>query len=64
MLEVFIERWCTPDGTVDYRWSVWRDGRRVEMGREAQSSAAASEREARAYCRDALRCEPDRITRL
>ncbi len=26
MIEVFIERWTRPDGTTEYRWSVWRDG--------------------------------------
>ena len=32
MLEVMIEQWKNLDGSVDYPWSVWRDGVRVHMG--------------------------------
>ena len=32
MLEIMIEQWKNLDGSVDYPWSVWRDGVRVHMG--------------------------------
>ena len=63
MIEVMIERWTALDGSVDYRWSVWRDGRRVEMG-GPHATADASEAAARQFCRAELGCEPDRLTRL
>ena len=62
MIEVIIERWSGPDGGT-FRWSVWRDGRRVEMG-GPYGTAEASEQDAIAFCRGALGREPDRITRL
>ncbi len=37
MIEVVIERWSRPDSTTEYRWSVWRDGHRIEMGGKAFS---------------------------
>ncbi len=63
MLEVIVERWSDFDGTVDYRWSVWKDGKRVEMG-GPHEDADASEAEAVAFCRRRLGADPDRVTRL
>ncbi len=39
MFEVVIERWTGPDGATEYRWSLWRDGYRVEMGNTAFPNA-------------------------
>ena len=61
-VEVMIERW-TIAGATDYRWSVWRDGKRLAMG-GPHPSFEASEADARAACRKALGREPDRVTRL
>jgi len=63
MLEVYVERWSAPDGKVAYPWSAWDGGRRVTMG-EAFDSAEAAEEAARAWCREALGREPDRVRRL
>jgi hypothetical protein len=30
--ELIIERWTNLNQSIDYRWSVWVDGRRVQMG--------------------------------
>lgn len=62
MIEVIIERWSGPDG-VSFRWSVWQDGRRVEMG-GPHADADASEAAARAWCDERLKRPPDRVTRL
>ena len=63
MLEVIIERWTARDGAVDFRWSLWRDGRRIQMG-GPHSSGELSEASALEFCRKTLDCPPDRITRL
>jgi hypothetical protein len=63
MLEVIIEQWSNPDGSVDYLWSVWRDGRRIEMS-DMYDSLDEAEAEARAYCSDTLMTAPDRVTHL
>ena len=63
VIEVIIERWTQRDGTIDYLWSIWRDGKRAAMG-EPRRSADAAESEALESCRRSLHREPDRITRL
>lgn len=62
MIEIVIERWTGPDGT-EFRWSVWRDGARIEMDGpypEADDAEAA----AVDYCAKALGRKADRVTRL
>jgi len=61
--ELIIERWTNLNQSTDYRWSVWVDGKRVQMG-GPHKAADESEREGRAYCREALAQQPDRVTRL
>jgi hypothetical protein len=63
MVELIIERWSSFDGSVDYRWSVWHDGKRVQMG-GPHTTADASEADALGFCNKALRVQPDRVTRL
>ncbi len=62
MVEIIVERWSHRDRHVDFLWSVWKDGRRVEMGGPL-ADAAAAEEGARKYCREAG-LEVDRVTRL
>ncbi len=47
MIEVVIERWTRPDSTTEYRWSVWRDGHRIEMGGKAFSDGDDADIETR-----------------
>jgi hypothetical protein len=63
MIEIVIERWKQRDGQVDFLWSIWRDGKRQTMG-QAFETAEAAEAAALEVCRQALRCAPDRVTRL
>ena len=53
MTELIIERWTNLNQSIDYRWSVWVDGRRVQMG-GPHKTADESEREGRANCRKEL----------
>lgn len=62
-LDIVIERWSNFDKSTDYRWSVWQGGSCVHMG-GPHSSVEECEREAVAFCRKDLQCEPNRIERL
>jgi hypothetical protein len=64
VVEIVIERWTGLDGTVDYRWSLWRSGHRLGMGPDVHLSSEACEADARQHCQRSLGVEPDRITRL
>jgi hypothetical protein len=63
VIELIVERWTHLNRTTDYRWSVWIDGKRAEMG-GPHGTGEESERAGREYCRDALARDPDRVTRL
>ncbi|MEX2297918.1 MAG: hypothetical protein WD715_10905 [Dongiaceae bacterium] len=63
MLEVMIEKWSNRDGSDDYLWSLWQDGKRVTMGGHFDSADAAVEA-ARRYCDERLGREPDRMTHI
>ena len=63
MVELVIERWSNVDGSSHYLWSVWHDGKRLEMsGRIAAPESA--EAQGRAWCEKSLGRSPDRVTRL
>ena len=63
MIELIIEQWTNLDGSNHYHWSVWQDGKRVEMsGRIAGVESA--EALGRAWCEKSLGRGPDRVTRL
>jgi len=64
VIEVVIERWSNADGSTDYRWSLWKDGRRLKMAATALPSAGECESEALADCRRSLNAVPDRVTHL
>jgi hypothetical protein len=63
MIELIIERWSNPDGSSHYLWSVWRDGKRVEMSRHI-ASAEGAEALGRSWCEQTIGRPPDRVTRL
>ncbi len=63
MIEVVLERWTGADGTTEYRWSVWQDGHRIEMGGRAFTDADDCETEAEFYVK-ALGKKSDKVTRL
>lgn len=63
MVELIIECWRNPDGSSHFLWSVWRDGRRVEMGQPV-ANADAAERAGGQWCWRVLKAPPDRTTRL
>lgn len=63
MIELIVERWRNLDGSEHFLWSVWQDGKRVEMsGRLA--SATTAETRGRAWCEKAFARGPDRTTQL
>jgi hypothetical protein len=63
MIEIIVERWTSLQGRIDHLWSVWRDGKRTEMG-GPHPSAEDAETAAREYCMRQLKALPDRVTRL
>ncbi len=63
MMEVIIERWTGPDGTTEYRSSVWLVGHRIARGRKAFTDADDCETEAEFYVK-ALGKKSDKVTRL
>ena len=63
MIEVMIEQWKNLDGSVDYLWSVWQEGTRVQMGGSHKSAAEAREA-ALEFCRTRLGVAPDAVTEL
>jgi hypothetical protein len=63
VIELIIEKWSNLDGTAHHLWSLWREGKRVEMsGRLATAESAESQ--GRAWCETNLGRPPDRVTRL
>lgn len=63
MVEVMIEQWKNLDGSVDFLWSVWQAGTRIQMG-GAHDTGEEAEMEAREYCLRNLGTEPASITRV
>ncbi len=64
MIEIVIERWTNADGETGFRWSVWREGYRIQMGENAHSSTDDCEAEAVEFCWRELGRKPDKVTRL
>ncbi len=63
MIEIVIDCWKAFDGSREYIWSVWHDGRRVRQG-SACTTPDEAEGDSIAFCRGQLGAEPDRVTRL
>ena len=63
MLEIIVERWTNRDGSEEFLWSVWADGRRIDMGGPLKDAGAAA-RAGQRFCRMKLGSAADRITRL
>ncbi len=64
MIEIKIERWTNNKGETDFRWSVWSDGFRVQIGPSPHSTADDCEAQAREFCWRDLGHKPDKVTRL
>jgi hypothetical protein len=63
MLELMIEHWRNLDGSNQYLWSVWRDGKRVIMSRPT-ANAHDAEQQGLDWCVRSTGGQPDRVTRL
>ncbi len=63
MVELIIEHWKNLDGSSQYLWSVWRDGKRLGVSRPIAAPDDA-EQEGLAWCRKSTGATPDRVTRL
>jgi len=61
LIEIVIERSTNAEGESTYRWSVWNDDQRIEMGRTTHFSASECENSAVEYCWRALGFKPDRV---
>ena len=63
MVELMIEQWSQPDGSIRYLWSIWQGGKRIGIG-EGATTAEAAERAGRQWCLQTIAAPPDRVTRL
>ncbi len=64
MIEIVIERRTNAEGQTDFRWSVWSDGFRIQMGPSPHSTAEDCEAQALEFCWRDLGHKPDKVTRL
>ena len=64
MIEIVIERWTNAEGETDFRWSVWSEGRRIQMGENVHSHADDCEAQAVEFCWRKLGHQPDKVTRM
>ena len=64
MIEIVIEQWTKAEGETDFRWSVWSDGYRIQMGPSSHSTAEGCEAQALEFCWRDLGHKPDKVTRL
>jgi hypothetical protein len=63
MIELIIEHWKNLDGSSQYLWSVWRDGKRLGVSRPTASPQDAEE-QGLDWCQKSIGGQPDRVTRL
>ena len=63
MVELIIEHWRNLDGSSQYLWSVWRDGKRIAMSRPSTAQQDA-EQQGMDWCLRSTGAAPDRVTRL
>ena len=52
------------EGETDFRWSVWDEGHRIQMGENVHSRADDCEAQAVEFCWRDLGHKPDKVTRL
>ena len=64
MIEVFIERWTGSMGSTEYRWSVWNDGLRIQLGSHTYPNSDECEAEALDFCVRGLGRQPVKITKF
>ncbi len=50
MIEIMIERWTNVEGETGFRWSVWDEGHRIQMGENVHSRADDCEVQAVEFC--------------
>lgn len=63
MTELIIEKWLNLDGSNQFLWSVWRDGKRIGMS-GPQDKSEDAERLGLDWCLRSTGGRPDRVTRL
>jgi len=63
MVELIIEHWRNMDGSNQYLWSLWRDGKRIFVSRPTDTPEDA-EQQGLAACQRSTGVCPDRVTRL
>lgn len=63
MVELIIEHWRNLDGSNQYLWSLWRDGKRVGVSRPTETQDGA-EQQGMDWCLRSTGGGPDRVTRL
>ncbi len=63
MTELIIEKWLNLDGSRQFLWSVWRDGKRIGMSRP-QDKPEDAEQQGLDWCLRSTGGRPDRVTRL
>ncbi len=59
MIEIVIERWTNAEGKTGFRWSVWDEGHRIQMGENVHSRADDCEAQAVEFCWRKLGRKPD-----
>jgi hypothetical protein len=65
MIEIFVEHWANGQ-VVRHPWSIWVDGKQMagSHGRREYASQDKSEADARRFCDEVLKKQPDRVSRL
>ena len=63
MVELSIEHWRNLDGSRQYLWSLWRDGKRIGVSRPTETQDGA-EQQGMDWCLRSTGVQPDRVTRL
>ncbi len=62
MIEIVIERWTNAEGETDFRWSIWSDGNRIQIGQSPHSTTENCEAQALEFCWPKLGRKSDRTT--
>lgn len=65
MIEIFVEHWSNGE-VIRHPWSIWVDGKQLAGShcRREYASQDESESDARRFCDEVLKKQPDRVSRL
>lgn len=63
MMELIIEHWRNLDGSDQFLWSAWRDGKRLRVSRPTAKADDAEQQGLDWVVRE-TGAKPDRVTRL